>query len=98
MLNEDVIEILKIWNKVQGNDHIYKMLNGEETIEQYLDAVDKLARDSLEEVSLKLKIENAKSEPNKYVIRDYFAEIEMATSKLERTARCRTYLASKKKA
>lgn len=45
---KDVVEVLKAWAYLTENKHLYAMLSGGETVEGYLDIVEKEAKEQID--------------------------------------------------
>lgn len=65
---EELIEILKAYGAVLGWKHFVSLLNGEETITEYLEGITKNNRTSLNEAITELEEERKRECPNIFVI------------------------------
>ena len=52
---EKLIEIMKVWNSINGNKKMVALLEGEISINEYLDACDSGAKENLEYLNEELK-------------------------------------------
>ena len=66
---EELTDLLRIWAKAVGKEHLYKLLSGEETLMQYVDGALEHGQKMLRESSQELRSETQKSEPNPFTVR-----------------------------
>ena len=83
---EDLIEILTVWNIANRNPKMVAMLEGEKSVEEYLDSVELRSQKHLEELTEKLEKERSKTAPNEAVIEIYNSGIRRANAMQERIA------------
>ena len=68
---EYLIEILKVWNIAVGNTQMVEMLEGEKSVDEYVDGVLSNSSEHLKESNEDLEKENAKENPSELMIAHY---------------------------
>ena len=83
---KNLIEILKVWNIAVGNTNMVAMLEGEKSIEEYIEHVALNDQKYLEEITEKLEKQKALESSNQTLIDYYPSVIESIKARQERLA------------
>lgn len=75
---ENVLEILKVWSIGNRNTFLVAMLEGEKSIDEYIDVVFSHSNKHIEELNEKLENEKTKKDPSEGLIEHYNSWIEKA--------------------
>jgi predicted RNA-binding protein with EMAP domain len=81
---EELIEILKVWNIAMGNTNMVAMLEGEKSVEEYIEHVALNDQKYLEETTEKLEKEKKVERPSENLIGHYETVIAGINARQER--------------
>lgn len=81
---EELIDILKVWNIANGNTNMVALLEGEKSVDEYINQVASSNEKHLEELAEKREKEGAKESPNVLLIASYNSVIESIKVRQER--------------